>query len=98
MRVRLQDPALDPVAKLSLISTADDVETRLTIGQTVAPPGSEQKDDKKEPSSNSNVVVVPSLLKSLHPWDVLAQDSSKSKSKSKRPRASICPATGRCST
>lgn len=78
VRVRLQDPALDTVAKLSLIASADDNDTRLSVGQTVAQPSSEQKaSDKKDP--NNSVVVVPSLLKSLHPWDELAQQQQQVK-------------------
>jgi len=73
VRVRLQDPALDSVAKLSLIASADDNDTRLSVGQTVAQPQSGQSADKKDAAGNNSIVVVPSLLKSLHPWDELAQ-------------------------
>jgi capsular exopolysaccharide synthesis family protein len=79
VRVRLDDPALDPVAKLSLISTADDQESRLSVGQTVAQPDPEQK-EKKETDPASSVVVIPSLLKSLHPWDALAEEQQQIKS------------------
>jgi len=79
VRVRLQDPTLDPVAKLSLISTANDDETRLSVGETVATPDPDQKDKKESDPSNS-VVVVPGLLKSLHPWDGLAEEQQQIKS------------------
>lgn len=78
VRVRLQDPTLDVVAKLSLISTADDAETRLSIGQTVAAPDSDAKGDKKD-GANSSVVVVPSLVKSTRSWDTLAQEQQQLK-------------------
>lgn len=78
VRVRLQDPTLDAVAKLSLISTADDAETRLSIGQTVAAPDSDAKGEKKD-GANSSVVVVPSLVKSPHSWDTLAQEQQQLK-------------------
>jgi len=77
VRVRLQDSALDAVAKLSLISTADDADTRLSIGQVVAPPESEQKGDRKDgrdTGADKGFVVPPSLLKSPNAWDQLAQD------------------------
>ncbi|EDY20273.1 capsular exopolysaccharide family [Chthoniobacter flavus Ellin428] len=79
VRVRLQDPALDSVAKLSLIASADDNDTRLSVGQTVAQPQSGQSADKKDAAANNSVVVVPSLLKSLHPWDELAQQQQQVK-------------------
>ncbi|MEI9896292.1 MAG: hypothetical protein WDN28_21120 [Chthoniobacter sp.] len=79
VRVRLQDPALDSVAKLSLISTADDSETRLSVGQIVAPPESNQKGDKKEGGADQGFVVPPSLLKAPNAWDTLAQDQQQIK-------------------
>lgn len=79
VRVRLQDPTLDPVAKLSLISTADDTETRLSVGQNIVQPDGDQK-DRKEANPNNGIVVVPALLKSQQPWDALAQEQQQIKS------------------
>jgi capsular exopolysaccharide synthesis family protein len=61
-----------------LISTADDAETRLTVGQTVAQPDPNQKSDAKKDPNNS-VVVVPSLVKATHSWDTLAEEQQKIK-------------------
>jgi capsular exopolysaccharide synthesis family protein len=75
IRVRLQDPGLDAIAKLSLISSVDNKpDTQLSVGQTVATnrPGGNGPSDPSSP--NYNVVVVPSLVKAMHPWDQLAQD------------------------
>lgn len=78
VRIRLQDPALDTVAKLSLISTANDAQTRLSIGQMVDQPGGEQKDDKsqgdKKDKGGNSIVVPPALVTEVHPWEKLAQE------------------------
>lgn len=83
LRVRLRDPSLDSVAKLSLISSADSPETRLSVGQTVAtdpndPSGASPRDPKKQ-SPQESVVVVPSLVNSINPWDLLAKDQQQIK-------------------
>ena len=74
VRVRLEDSALDSVAKLSLISTADDEETRLSIGEMIDQAGSDQKDDKKEGDAKKSFVVPPALVRAVHPWDKLAEE------------------------
>lgn len=83
VRIRLQDPALDTVAKLSLISTANDSQTRLTVGQMVAQPDDQKSDkndraDKKDKIDNS-VVVPPALLTPVNPWEKLAQEQQQLK-------------------
>jgi len=83
LRVRLRDPSLDSVAKLSLISSADSPETRLSVGQTVAtdptdPTGTNSR-DKKNQSAQESVVVVPSLVNSANSWDLLAKDQQQIK-------------------
>lgn len=76
LRVRLQDPSLDALSKLSLISSADAADTRLSIGQTVeTDPAST---DKK--GAAGSIVVVPSLLHSVNPWDRLATEQQQLKS------------------
>jgi len=85
VRVRLQDPSLDSVARLSLISTADDEMTRLKIGEQVAQPNGEQKEDKgdKKDANSLNpdnaVVVVGNLVKSEHTWDSIADEQQQIK-------------------
>ncbi len=83
VRVRLQDPGLDAVSKLSLISTADKTDSRLTIGQTVDTPLEAEPKNPKDAKGKSpveSVVVVPALLNNVHPWDSLAQDQQQVKS------------------
>ena len=84
VRVRLQDPNLDSVAKLSLISTADDGDTRLKIGEIVDQPGEPAGGDQKDKGADKRApgTVVPfDLIKSPHPWEKLAQDQQQLKSK-----------------
>ena len=75
LRVRLQDTSLDAISKLSLISAADSDETRLSIGQTVNTEAGSK--DKKSPGDS--IVVVPSLLNSVNPWDRLATEQQQLK-------------------
>ena len=52
VRIRLEDPNLDAVAKLSLISTADKADTQLKIGQMIdTPPPEPIPGAPKEPKS-----------------------------------------------
>ncbi|HEY3900156.1 MAG TPA: polysaccharide biosynthesis tyrosine autokinase [Chthoniobacter sp.] len=86
VRVRLQDANLDSVAKLSLIAGAEDAETRLNLGQIVDQPqqpadgggGGDQK-EKKQSGDTAGAVVDLTMLKSLHPWDELAQEQQRIK-------------------
>lgn len=84
LRIRLRDPSLDAVAKLSLISTVNTPETRLSVGQTVIkPPRESLEDGAKETSGqqkSDGVVVVPSLVNSANAWDLLAKDQQQIKS------------------
>jgi len=63
--IRLQDPALQDniIAKLSLIAGIEDKSEPLRVGQTIATGG------KDQPAQS--FIVVPSLIKSPHPWDNL---------------------------
>jgi len=79
LRVRLRDPSLDTVAKLSLISSADSPETRLSLGQTVATDGKNPSNGQKSPTGLDSVVVVPSLVSSGNAWDQLAKDQQQTK-------------------
>jgi capsular exopolysaccharide synthesis family protein len=82
VRVRLQDPNLDSVAKLSLIAGADEADTRLSLGQMVDQPAAAtdgDKKDKKSTEANNSSIVTLGLLKSEHPWDALAQEQQKIK-------------------
>jgi hypothetical protein len=74
---RLEDPVLDAVAKLALISKAEeDKENRVNVGQVVAStpaPGGES--NQASPTSSSpGVVVVPSVVKSIDPWQSLEKE------------------------
>jgi capsular exopolysaccharide synthesis family protein len=83
VRVRLQDPKLDVISKLSLISTADKTDTRLSIGQTVDTPTETEPQGPKGNSSKTSaesVVVVPALINTAHSWDALAQEQQQVKS------------------
>jgi len=78
-RLRLQDPRLDSVAKLSLIATANTPDARLTLGQTVdtglgATPPDDNAKDPKSRTSAENVVVIPSLIDSAESWNALAKE------------------------
>jgi polysaccharide biosynthesis transport protein len=68
VRIRLQDPALenDSIAKLSLIASVEDKGDPLRVGQTIATGAKDQ--------APQSVIVVPSLIKSAHPWDTLLQE------------------------
>jgi len=87
VRVRLEDPNLDAIAKLSLISTADKTDTQLKIGQTIDTPPQETEPilgTPKEPKSKSksaadSVIVIPSMVDSPHSWDKLAQEQQQVK-------------------
>jgi succinoglycan biosynthesis transport protein ExoP len=83
VRVRLEDPNLDAIAKLSLISSADKADTQLKIGQTIdAPPPEPIPGTPKEPKSKSaaeSFIVIPSLVDSPHAWDKLAQEQQQMK-------------------
>jgi capsular exopolysaccharide synthesis family protein len=82
IRVRLQDPSLDAIAKLSLISSVDNKpDTQLSVGQTIATSSNGGSTLGDSPPPAYNVVVVPSLVKPLHPWDQLAQDQQQLRTK-----------------
>jgi len=81
IRLRLLDPSLDSIARLALIASAEGPETRLNVGQTVAfGSGDGSADAKKTPGpADKATVVVPSLIKSLRPWDAIAQEQQQIK-------------------
>jgi polysaccharide biosynthesis transport protein len=89
IRVRLQDTSLDVVAKLSLIAAADNPETNLAVGQTVARPPANGA-AAKEPAGNS-VVVVPSLVRSQQSWEVLAAEVQALKAQIQEASATYLP-------
>jgi polysaccharide biosynthesis transport protein len=76
IRIRLQDPSLDTIAKLSLISAADNPGSNLTVGQTVmTPSGDEDPNERGEKQTGgSNVVVIPSLVRAPQAWEAVARE------------------------
>ena len=83
VRVRLTDPDLDSIARLSLISSIEKkTDSQLSIGQMVSTPGSgEPPKEGAEPAATPNsVVVVPPMVKSVEPWEALAKDQQQIKS------------------
>ena len=83
VRVRLTDSELDPIARLSLISSIEKkTESQLNVGQMVSTPATgEAPKDGAEPAPTSNsVVVVPPMVKSVEPWEALAKEQQQLKS------------------
>src|SRR5581483_2906177 len=80
VKVQLNDPSLDVVAKLSLISSLDDHSDQLQIGESVKVNGESNTQEPAEkedgaapsvpgvPSTQKDVVIVPSMVKPEQPW------------------------------
>lgn len=93
IRVRLQDPSLDVIAKLSLISAADGPGTNLSVGQTVLRPteGATEEPGAEKESNGSSVVVVPSLVRSPQAWEVVAREMQALKTQIQEASATYLP-------
>ncbi len=82
VRVRLQDPSLNVIAKLSLISSVDKPDTQLSVGQTVQRSASSAPSAPADPAAPGyNIVIVPSHLNAEHAWDQLAQEQQQLRTK-----------------
>ena len=82
VRIRLQDPALqdDVVAKLSLIASSEDKGDPLRVGQDIATGAKDHDGSGKDGgAAGQRVIVVPSILKSPHPWEGLLQQQQQVK-------------------
>ena len=83
VRIRLQDLALekDVVAKLSLIASVEDNgDTRLRVGQTVAP-GTEHSGDQGDKKPSPPTIIKPFMVNSPHAWDALLQEEQQVKAR-----------------
>jgi polysaccharide biosynthesis transport protein len=78
IRARLDDPSLDVVAKLSLISAAEEEKAnKVNVGEVVAStpaPGGQDSDQSTVAQPAPGIVVVPGVVKSLDPWQNLEKD------------------------
>ena len=81
IRIHLQDPALqeDVVAKLSLIASAEDQGDPLKVGQTITTKEKASGSGGKKDGDTSIEIVLPSLVKSPHPWNTLLQEQEQVK-------------------
>ncbi len=86
VQVRLHDPSLDPVAKLSLIASLDDKANGLGIGQDVkvTTESQELQEVEKEggiaiPGQKTDIVVLPSMAKPSEVWENLAKQAEQIK-------------------
>lgn len=101
IRIRLQDPALqdDVVAKLSLISSAEDKGDPLRVGQSISTVSKEKTGgdggNKEGDTTVQNVIVVPSLIKSAHPWDMLLQEQEQVKAEIDELSKTFLPTSGK---
>jgi polysaccharide biosynthesis transport protein len=79
IRIRLQDVDLDVVSKLAMISASErNADSQLNVGQTVNASG----DGANAADGNrASVVVLPSMIKPLEPWETLARDEQQLKAK-----------------
>jgi capsular exopolysaccharide synthesis family protein len=80
INTRLEDPSLDTIARLSLIAAAEQDKTnQVNVGQFVSSPQSSSDSDSDSSQtapapSAPGVVVVPSVVQSLSPWDGLEKE------------------------
>jgi len=85
VQVKLNDPNLDAVAKLSLIASLDDRANNLTLGQDVkittnqspaqVPDGEKEGVGAAPAQKGADVVVLPSMVKSAEPWEELERQA-----------------------
>jgi capsular exopolysaccharide synthesis family protein len=74
---RLEDPALDTIAKLALISAAEaEKENKVSVGQVVGatPSPATSESEQAAPQNPPGVVVVPSVVKPLESWQSLEKE------------------------
>lgn len=85
IRVQLQDPALDAVAKLSIIATITvDKTSDINLVGPILPSGSGVPENPGAPadgalSDSHSMVVVPSMVSSVQPWDALEKEQQRIK-------------------
>ncbi len=90
--VKLADPTLDPVAKLSLINSINEKDASLSVGQEIQtdpddPNGLNDPLEKEgalhtmPTSAKNDVIVVPQMVKSAQPWEQLVTEAEAIKAK-----------------